>query len=366
MRGSFRWSKHLTYITFFCMVIIFAATMTAFADSKIPSICINDYYVTYDGESGFPFIDSSNRTQVPLRATMEFYGCSVDWDQSSKCITVSQGKKNVKLWIGSDYMSITNNGKVELTTIDTHPVLIRNRTFLPIRAVLEAFGAEVDYIKDTRTITAKSPAYLLDNKDEGTKDVRYEWTDSYNTWEPKTWTYTAKLSNARYNYYKGLERKTYYGRTDYASYAQDPMDDGEIAELIKAFREGAAEYDKNQLARLVVAFVQSFEYVSDEDWTGTYDEYPKYPYETLYDHCGDCEDTAILLVTLLREMGYDACLMLLPGHMAVGILGGDSVNGAYKLYGNKKYFYIETTATEYRIGDIPRNYRVEDIELLFI
>jgi len=54
----------------------------------------------------------------------------------------------------------------------------------------------------------------------------------------------------------------------------------------------------------VGSFVQQLPYTSDRVTT-PYDEYPRFPLETLYEKGGDCEDTAILAATILKEMGYD-------------------------------------------------------------
>ena len=50
---------------------------------------------------------------------------------------------------------------------------------------------------------------------------------------------------------------------------------------------------KEETARFVISFVQDLPYTSDDVTTG-FDEYPRFPYETLYDNGGDCEDTSIL------------------------------------------------------------------------
>lgn len=52
-------------------------------------VTINGSAVQFNASTGSPFVDSSNRTQVPLRATMEAYGCDVDWDRNSShtCLT---------------------------------------------------------------------------------------------------------------------------------------------------------------------------------------------------------------------------------------------------------------------------------------
>lgn len=344
-----------------CVSIIFAYTPFAFADSTTPlSVWIDGHKVYYTDSTGQPFIDASNRTQVPLRATMEAYGCNVSWNAKSRTITVTYGAQKVSLQIGAYRMYVGNH---YYKTLDTTPVIIGNRTYLPIRAVLEAFGATVGYDGRTKTIDVKSPAYRLAYNTDGVKEVEYEWSDPYNSYFPEDWTYTAELDRSIYNYYTSIDRKTLSG---YTVYAEDPLDDEVMTDLIKAFREGAEDYTDDQLARLVISFVQSFDYVSDESWTGTYDEYPKFPYETLYDHCGDCEDTAILLVTLLLELGYDACLIGLPGHMAVGIAGEEDIPGWYFKHRGTYYYYIETTAEGWDIGDMPEEYQGKNGELMFI
>ncbi len=263
------------------------------------------------------------------------------------------------LHIGSDIMYVGNSIK----WLDTTPVIISGRTYLPIRPVLEAFGSSVEYQPYGRTIIALSPEYKLANHSEGVKSVKYEWKDPYNSYWPLTWTTSLTLDRSLYNYYSSVDRNSLEG---YTVYAKDSLDDGAMSDLIQSFRNGAKNYNNSQLASLVISFVQSFEYVTDDSWTGSYDEYPKFPYETLYDHCGDCEDTAILLVTLLLELGFDACMLKLPGHMAVGIKGNEDLPGWRYTHNGKQYFYIETTATGWQVGQIPDEYKNVNAELLFI
>ena len=346
---------------FLCVALVFASAPMAFAaDTPAVSVYIDGQQVVYTSSSGQPFIDGNNRTQVPLRATMEAYGCSVGWNSYTRTVTVTYGSQTVQLTIGSNYMNI---GRYTGQWLDTQPVIIGGRTYLPIRAVLEAFGATVGYDAATRSITAESPAYKTLHHSDGVKSVEYEWTDPYNSFWGTDWTYTAELDSAFYNYYRSIDRKSIRG---YAAYAEDSLDDELISDLIQTFRDGAEDYTDDELVRLVMSFVQSFDYVSDESWTGTYDEYPKFPYETLYDHCGDCEDTSILLVTLLRELGYGACLIELSDHMAVGVAGEKDIPGWYFKSGGTYYYYIETTAEGWDIGEMPEEYQGSTADLLFI
>ncbi len=349
-----------------CAALIFAsapcalASTTAVTSTPAVNVIIDDNYVYYDSSSGYPFIDSASRTQVPLRATMESYGCNVYWDSYYRSIILTYGTQRVTLQIESNIMHV---GDYIVEYLDTAPVIIGDRTYLPIRAVLEAFGATMEYDGTTRTVDVKSPAYRLAYNTDGVKDVYYEWSDPYNSYFPMDWEYTGELDRSIYNYYTSIDRKTLRG---YTVYAEDPLDDEFMADLIQSFRDGAEDYTDDQLVKLVMSFVQSFKYVSDVSWTGSYDEYPKFPYETLYDHCGDCEDTAILLVTLLLELGYDACLIELPGHMAVGVAGEPDLPGWYFEHGDTRYYYIETTNEGWDIGEMPTEYQYQNGELLFI
>ncbi len=49
-------------------------------------------------------------------------------------------------------------------------------------------------------------------------------------------------------------------------------------------------------------------------------------------------------------MNYDVCLLELPGHMAVGVLGNNEYPGTYFDKNGKHYYYCETTETEWKMG----------------
>jgi hypothetical protein len=106
------------------------------------------------------------------------------------------------------------------------------------------------------------------------------------------------------------------------------------------------------MVKNVIFFVQSLNYVDDKVGTG-YDEYPKFPLETLADQGGDCEDSAILLASLLRELGYGTVLLQFQDHMAVGIKGESSIRGSYFELDGSRYYYVETTSTGWDIGEVP-------------
>lgn len=182
-----------------------------------------------------------------------------------------------------------------------------------------------------------------------------EFIERHFTWEYLgKWDWDVLIPEALYDYYHEMPRPP---TKDYSVYVTHPLDDIYIERLVEIIKESAAqkEFNKYQIVEFTIAFVQSLPYTVDSV-TSPFDEYPRYPVETLVDGGGDCEDTSILLASLLTEMGYGVVLISPPEHMAVGLKGGDNIRGTYWEYEGDKYFYIETTGSGRRIGELPEEY----------
>jgi len=120
-------------------------------------------------------------------------------------------------------------------------------------------------------------------------------------------------------------------------------------------------YSGWKLAEYLTAFVQQNIVYTKDPYNNGFD-YPKFPIETLTEKKGDCEDSAILLVTLLKLFNFDAVLIQVPGHMAVGIACGNC--SSYYNFEDKKYAYIETTSPKWEIGSIPSDYKKATAQLI--
>ncbi len=169
----------------------------------------------------------------------------------------------------------------------------------------------------------------------------------------QTWTLSLNIPDSIYDYYQSLERTP---TEDYSVYVTHPYDDAYLATIIEKFNIIAITNSLTEAEKinLVIAFVQSLPYTVDSVTTG-FDEYPRYPAETLIDDGGDCEDTSILTAALLHAMNYDVILINPPEHMAVGV----NIPGSYGyswMYDDVKYFYLETTGDGWKIGELPNEY----------
>lgn len=150
---------------------------------------------------------------------------------------------------------------------------------------------------------------------------------------------------------------------DYSEYVTNPKDDEWIKALTEKLGEAAQEEGWGNFKKVnyLLEFVQSMEYTEDKVTTG-YDQYPRYPIETLVNQGGDCEDTSILFASI-REMGYEVVSLKMEDdkHMAVGVSISqnlvDSWDRPYPLtYYQKEesiYAYCETTGVGWKLGQMP-------------
>ncbi|MBQ8264655.1 MAG: copper amine oxidase N-terminal domain-containing protein [Oscillospiraceae bacterium] len=119
------------------------------------SLTVDEPYITVDGEKalidaqGTKPIISGGRTLLPIRAVIEAMGGDVKWDGGSKTISLSLGEKTLNLRVDSSEMWDSEG----TYTIDTAPVIVGGRTMVPLRAVVEYFGAKVAWEGAARTAT---------------------------------------------------------------------------------------------------------------------------------------------------------------------------------------------------------------------
>lgn len=130
----------------------------------------DDVKVVVDGEQvvfedqGPVIIDE--RTLVPIRAVMEKLGKTVEWNGDLQQAIVYDEYITVKLTLNSNIMvnevkdPITGEVFAFDTELDVAPQLINDRTCLPIRAVVEAFGIAVDWDQEAQSVLILSDALL--------------------------------------------------------------------------------------------------------------------------------------------------------------------------------------------------------------
>lgn len=84
---------------------------------------------------------------------------------------------------------------------------------------------------------------------------------------------------------------------------------GDLANELKSMAITSGYSTDLEIAGFIHAFVGDIQYQYDSiDYNGQ--EYPKYPIEMLWEQKGDCEDAALLYISLTENIGYDSALMV--------------------------------------------------------
>ena len=83
----------------------------------------------------------NDRTLVPIRIVTETLGGDVEWNDSTKTVTLNIDGKTITMTIG-----------VELEGYGVAPEIINDRTYVPIRFVAEELGAVVNWNEETQEV----------------------------------------------------------------------------------------------------------------------------------------------------------------------------------------------------------------------
>jgi hypothetical protein len=118
----------------------------------------------------------NQRTMVPVRAIAEMVGCRVEWIADKKQVEIFDPASNVLIIVMQVGNKIANYSKYDALlndrvgvecVLDSPPIIINNRTMVPLRFISEAIGYKVDYKVDNGDVYLFSPAYINNQIGEG-------------------------------------------------------------------------------------------------------------------------------------------------------------------------------------------------------
>ncbi|MDW7667799.1 MAG: stalk domain-containing protein [Bacillota bacterium] len=117
-----------------------------------------DYYdpidIILDGKNisfDQPPIIQNGRTLVPFRAIYENFGMEVDWISEERTAVGYNDKLNISMQINSDRAFINNMEFI----LEAPPIIINNRTLVPVRFISESLGKEVSWDNMNRNVIIK-------------------------------------------------------------------------------------------------------------------------------------------------------------------------------------------------------------------
>lgn len=209
------------------------------------------------------------------------------------------------------------------------------KTFLSILVIfiLCVISASVS-LKIASPYTSDDAMRYIDEAGVETNN-EYRWKCPNATGYGYTWQ-TLTLDVSEEDFEKSMNRYTMRRATVLYPVAVSQVDPNnkyvqEIVKHIQSLTEGYSDERKILAAR---SFVQmTIAYAHDDVLYGSDEDFWASPTDTLYLRKGDCEDTSVLLASILTAMGYECAILDYESHNAVGV----------KIPGEDEYRFCETT-----------------------
>ena len=114
---------------------------TAFAADNEPAVFLNGEQMTFDVN---PFIED-DRTLVPMRAIFEAVGANVQWDDADRTVHAIREKDGEVSLVSLQIDSATAFVNSAAHTLDVPAKIVGDRTFVPLRFVVESLGEKVEW-----------------------------------------------------------------------------------------------------------------------------------------------------------------------------------------------------------------------------
>ena len=86
-----------------------------------------------------------DRTMVPIRVIIESLGGAADWDEATRTVTLTIGGQVLRMVIDEI-----------IGGFDAAPMIMNGRTYVPVRYIAEAVGAQVEWIEASQQIVIKN------------------------------------------------------------------------------------------------------------------------------------------------------------------------------------------------------------------
>lgn len=232
----------------------------------------------------------------------------------------------------------------ELDVADVRPVPRNVSWIMSPRQVPENLVADVDWQKEDTLPLAP---------DIGRGDVLCTWNFAHRDFSVRFGFDPAEGKEAYLRFLDVYSRRRICGSALAEYGCNDPYRQfvSELhAELVREYDRQIKKKSDVSLAEFLLSFAQSaIDYIRDPEDRDS--DWPRFPSETCALQGGDCEDTSILYMELLRAARIHNALLLVPEHAAVGVAVEmeKTVSGkrpvSYSWHGSD-YIYAETACSK--------------------
>lgn len=310
-----------------------------------PRVFVDDREVYFADQK--PIIDASvNRTMVPLRGVFEAMGAGVNWDGEKRSIRIDSKDNLTRLILEIDNKVMDVWTAVSLMKYDianyeleTAPVIMNNRTMIPLRAISENMAADVDWDGENHIVTIHTKEYkkYMAKKTEENKGDKEDYTyslkdnvlnasisadkEAVSAGEQVTVSVnisnTAVLDGAEFN---GISAAVYYDSSKFSYDKAELIVNGEVYENMIGATNEKFMNDAVKSAMVIMPKAEGEEGIKLTDAA-----YLRYTFTSLKGEEGE-----FILSDRKTDRGYDTGLLLTVGEKR-------------KMYEDYQSLYIDTT-----------------------
>ena len=132
------------------VILLTLLSVNAHAETKEVTVKVNDVKV----ESPVPAQIVNDRTMLPMRSIFERIGARVTWMESEKIIFATKDSLLITMQIDNTVMSVQQieNDEIIKIELDSPPFIVNGSTLVPVRAVAESLGYNVEWNSQTYTV----------------------------------------------------------------------------------------------------------------------------------------------------------------------------------------------------------------------
>jgi hypothetical protein len=263
---------------------------------------------------------------------------------------------------------------------------IVNSFTLDLKALTAAYSDEVEDkpvkkpVNNTKTTTTTKTTATTKTTTDKTADpasqysISIDWKDLATSFTFLKTDYNTAVKEGKaivasgdmWGYYGvDTENDPHYTETFWGRFFQDMYNKNylRVAHIVAWFKDKAKEkgWSDYELATEVIKCVQTIPYerpyqvVTDQTQAASVLDYFT-PNEIAWYNKGDCDTKSLLIIMILRQLGYDLVMYFSEeySHAMAGI--NINAKGTYKTNNGKKYYFIEATYPGWNIGDLPKEF----------
>lgn len=157
-------------ILFYLTVVLVLAMSSVFASDEVIQVKLNDAYIDFTDELGNKVEPTliNDRTMVPMRKIFETLGATIEWDGALNKVTAITEDKKIVLQINNEEATVEDlvTAEVETIILDSVPVILENRTMVPVRFIAESLEKQVGWDAENKVVVIIDYNEILEGLNE--------------------------------------------------------------------------------------------------------------------------------------------------------------------------------------------------------